>query len=422
MEIKIPYGNETMTACVEDGRIAGVIRSRLDKYVPEAGEEELIRRAMENPRGCARLREMAVDRKNIVILASDHTRPVPSRQIMPLMLDEIRVGNPGADITILIATGCHRGSSREELIRKFGEKVVAQERIVVHDCDGPAAFLGTLPSGSGLWINPLATQADLLVAEGFIEPHFFAGYSGGRKSVLPGVAARRTIYENHCAEYIAHKNARYGILQGNPIHEEMVCAARMAGLAYVVNVVINSAHRVIGAFAGDMEDAHQAGVRFLDGLCRKKGVPADIVVVSNNGYPLDQNIYQTVKGMAAAENCVKPGGVIIMVAACEDGCGGEAFHEIFRQASCVQDVLDGILRVALWETQADQWQAQILAGILVKHRVILVSDCDRKLVEEMHLQYAGSIEEALWMAEKMMGKKATVTFIPEGMSVITSRI
>lgn len=421
MEIRIPYGRDAVTACVEDGRRTGIIRSRLDQYTPEAGEEELIRRAMRSPCGCAPLRELAVGRKNVVILSSDHTRPVPSRKIMPLMLEEIRAGNPDAEITILIATGCHRGSSREELIRKFGKDIVARERIVIHDCDAPSACLGVLPSGSELRINPLAAQADLLVAEGFIEPHFFAGYSGGRKSVLPGIAARRTIYENHCAEFIAHKNARYGILQGNPIHEEMVSAARMAALAYIVNVVINSSHRVIGAFAGDMEDAHLAGVRFLDGLCREDGIPADIVVVSNNGYPLDQNIYQTVKGMAAALPCVKPGGVIIVAAACEDGCGGEAFREIFRRSASPGEVLERIRRVPRQETQADQWQAQILAGILAEHRVILVSGCDRELVEEMQLVYAADMEKALRIAEETVGRNGTITFLPGGMSVIVSR-
>ena len=419
MKIEIPYGRGTITADVKEERVAAVIHSGLDEYVPEAGEEELIRRAMRSPKGCVTLREMAVGKKKVVILASDHTRPVPSRQILPLMLDEIRTGNPGGGITILIATGCHRGSSREELIHKFGREIVDRERIVIHDCDGPLTCLGVLPSGNEMWINSLAAQADLLVAEGFIEPHFFAGYSGGRKSVLPGVAGRRTIYENHCAQFIAHRNARYGVLRENPIHEEMVCAARMARLAYIVNVVINSSHRVIGAFAGDMEGAHQTGVQLLDRLCRQRRIPGDIVVVSNNGYPLDQNIYQSVKGMAAAVPCVKEKGVIVMAAACNDGCGGEAFHEIFRSAASPEEVLRRILKTKRHETQADQWQAQILAGILARNKVILISDCDRKLVEEMHMIYARGMEDALAKAEKIAGRKASVTFLPEGMSAIT---
>lgn len=186
-----------------------------------------------------------------------------------------------------------------------------------------------------------------------------------------------------------------------------------------MNVVINSSHRVIGAFAGDMEGAHQAGVQFLDRLCRQRRIPGDIVVVSNNGYPLDQNIYQSVKGMAAAVPCVKEKGVIVMAAACNDGCGGEAFREIFRSADSPEEVLRRIFKTERHKTQADQWQAQILAGILTRNKVILISDCDRKLVEEMHMIYAQDMEDALAKAEEIAGRKASVTFLPEGMSAIT---
>ena len=207
-----------------------------------------------------------------MIIASDHTRPVPSKIIIPPLLEEIRSVNPSADITFLIAAGCHRDTKREELVDKFGEDIVNNETIVVHDCTDRENLvsLGILPSGGELYINRLAYEADLLISEGFIEPHFFAGFSGGRKSVLPGVAARESVLANHCSEFIAHPNARTGILKDNPIHEDMLWAAKRAKLAYIVNVVINEKKEAIYAVAGDVEKAHLAGCEFLYGLCRAK--------------------------------------------------------------------------------------------------------------------------------------------------------
>ena len=191
--------------------------------------------------------------------------------------------------------------NRQELIEKFGGEIVEHEVIAIHDCavEADMVTIGTLPSGGSLRINRIAAEADLLISEGFIEPHFFAGFSGGRKSVLPGIAARETVYWNHNAEFIASPFARTGILEGNPIHADMIYAAHTAKLAFICNVVINAKHKVVGAFAGDCEMAHVAGTEFLKGLCQCPKAPADIVITSNNGYPLDQNIYQAVKGMTA---------------------------------------------------------------------------------------------------------------------------
>lgn len=420
MEIQIPYGKSMITACADAARTAGVITSGLDSYRAVNGEKELIEDAVKTSIDSPPLAELARGRKKVVIIASDHTRPVPSKLIMPVLLREIRIGNPEADITILIATGCHRETRREELRNKFGDEILRNERIAIHDCDAQDMVLsGQLPSGGELWINRLAAEADLLVAEGFIEPHFFAGYSGGRKSILPGIAGRETIYTNHCAEFINHRNARYGQLEGNPIHEDMIFAARKVGLAYILNVVINSSHRVIAAFAGDADSAHKKGTAFLDRLCREKKIPADIVVTSNNGYPLDQNIYQAVKGLATAEGTVNPGGVIIMAAACDDGCGGDAFYETFRQAESAREIFNKISAVPRDATEADQWQSQILARILTQHKVILISRCPDQMVRDLHMIPAGSLTEALDKADRILGhNKGSITWIPEGISSI----
>lgn len=420
MLIQIPYGKEIIPADIPDERVAGIIRSDLDNYLPDMDEQSLINRAMDNPLGTERLYQLARGRKKIVIITSDHTRPVPSKLILPGMLHEIRKGNPEADIMILVATGCHRGTRKEELTEKFGIGIVEHEKLVIHNCDAKdLSFLGILPSGGELYINRIAAEADLLIAEGFIEPHFFAGYSGGRKSVLPGIASRKTVFWNHCAEFINHENARYGILKGNPIHEDMLFAAKAAKLQYIVNVVINSRHKVIGAFAGDLEKAHLAGVSFLEGLCKTPPVPADIVVTSNNGYPMDQNIYQTVKGMATAEKTCSKDGVIIMAAECGDGCGGDVFYRTFLNAESVKQVFEDISSVPRNKTVEDQWQSQIFARILMKHPVIFISSCEEKIIKEMHMLPAKSFPEALKKADEILHKKgAKVTFIPEGITSI----
>lgn len=420
MNISIPYGRTRLTAELPDERIRAVLCSRLESYVPTAGEFQLVEAALENPIGSPTLEELSRNKNHVVLIASDHTRPVPSKVLVPPMLSAIRRGNPSARITILIATGCHRGTTREELIEKFGPEIVAQEEIVIHDCADEASLvtIGTLPSGGTLRINRIAAEADLLISEGFIEPHFFAGFSGGRKSVLPGIAARETVYWNHNADFIASPNARTGILAGNPLHRDMVYAARAAKLAFICNVVINAKHQVMGAFAGDCEQAHLAGARFLEDLCRCDAAPADIVITTNNGHPLDQNIYQAVKGMTAGEACCRDGGVIIMAAACADGHGGESFMTTMTQGGTPQEILRTIEATPPAQTVPDQWESQIFARILSRFHVVLISQADSELVRAMQMHPASSIPEAVAIADSLLGRPGTITVIPEGISTI----
>ena len=337
------------------------------------------------------------------------------------MLSEIRKGNPNADITILIATGCHRGTTKQELINKFGEEIVETEKIYIHDCDEKDKLvnIGVLPSGGQCEINKIALEADLLVAEGFIEPHFFAGFSGGRKSVLPGIAGRTTVLANHCSEFIAHKNAKTGILKDNPIHNDMIWAAKKAKLAFIVNVVLNSKKEPIFAVAGDLEQAHKKGTDFISSLCAVKAAPADITIVTNGGYPLDQNVYQAVKGMTAAEATVKDGGIIIMLALSNDGIGGDHFYHQLADEPDIVKTMESILSRSRNETLPDQWMTQIIIRILMKAKVIYVSDFDADIIEKMHMIPAKSLEEAIALAKKLLNKEnATITAIPDGVSVV----
>ncbi len=418
--LQLPYGRKKLELLIPDQRLAGILVSQAEQYQAAKSERELVGHALANPIASRRLCELVKGKEKVVVVSSDHTRPVPSALTMPLILQEIRMGNPQAAITILVATGFHRASTAEELRDKYGTEIVANEEIVIHDCREQSSLLkiGTLPSGGELIINKLAMEADLLIAEGFIEPHFFAGFSGGRKSILTGIVSAKTVLANHCAEFIAHNRARTGILPGNPIHEDMIDAAAKAELAFILNVVLDAEKKVINAFAGHRDKAHEQGCQFVSALAGVERRPADIVITTNGGYPLDQNIYQAVKGMTAAESTCKQGGVIIIAAECSDGHGGEAFYQTFKQAATVQEVMDDILARGRNDTLPDQWESQILARILLKFEVIMVTAAPRRMVEDMHMKWAANMEEALELAEEIVGKEATITVIPDGVSVI----
>jgi nickel-dependent lactate racemase len=305
---------------------------------------------------------------------------------------------------------------------KFGRELVETEEIINHDSrdSDNMVYKGLLPSGGELWVNSLVDWADVVISEGFIEPHFFAGFSGGRKSILPGIASEKTVLANHCSKFIASNNARTGNLKNNPINEDMMYAAKAAKLQFILNVVINGDKSIINAFAGDPVKAHEAGCDFVRKLSSVKArKDADIVITSNGGYPLDQNIYQAVKGMTAAEACVKKDGVIIIAAACNDGHGGEEFYRWFAGAKSPSEVAEKIAGIEQHETIADQWEAQILARILIKSDVIIVTDkCDRELITNMHMKKADSLEQALALAREKVGEKARITVIPDGVAVI----
>ena len=286
MMISVPYGKSFLSCQIPEDRLRGILLPMEPDHRIFISEAEIVKGSLLDPVVSPRLKELSVNKEKIVIISSDHTRPVPSRIIMPLLLEEIRSVNPYADITILIATGGHRETTREEIVEKYGPDIASGEKIVVHNSHAEDEMVdaGILPSGGRMLLNKLTMEADLLVAEGFIEPHFFAGFSGGRKSVLPGVAGYGSIMANHCAEFISHNRCRTGILAGNPIHEDMLFAARTAGLAFICNVVMDESKKIIAAFSGNMKEAHLAGCDYVRQRSCVKAIPSDIVIASNGGY------------------------------------------------------------------------------------------------------------------------------------------
>ena len=416
--ITIPYGKTHIEASFH---YDGLLTSRVDQLRSDKSGLELVEAAMAAPIGSPSLRELAVGKKTCTIIISDHTRPVPSRDILPPMLAQLRQGNPDIAITLLVATGFHRLTTQQELEAKLGEQIARQERIVIHDAFNAESNvqIGILPSGAPLVIDRVAVETDLLVSEGFIEPHFFAGFSGGRKSVLPGVCDKTTVLGNHCGAFIASANARTGILEGNPLHIDMVAAGELAKLRYIVNVVIDEDKKTVAAFAGDFRQAHEAGVAFLRQFCEVQAIPGDIVITSNGGAPLDQNIYQSVKGLTAAEASAKEGAVLIMCADLADGTGGEGFYRSLRDCESPAAHFAQCAATPQSETIPDQWESQILARILMKHHVIFVSRPEMETtLREMKLDYASTLEEALAKAKAIKGESASVTLIPNGISVM----
>ena len=419
--IPIPYYTSTLALHVEEENLKAVLTAKMHGFHAEKSQEQLVLDALEHPVGSSRLRTLAEGKRNIVIVTSDHTRAVPSKITLPLLLKEIRSGNPDADITILIATGLHRPTTEEEQRRMFGDEIVDHEKIAINNAFAPEQFveLCTLPSGAVFQVNRLAAECDLLVTEGFVEPHFFAGFSGGRKSILPGICSERTVNENHSYKAVSHPRSNSGMLKDNPIHADMLCAAKAVNVQFIFNVALDGEKKIVAAWAGDLEKAHEAGVAFIRQWSQCPVVTGDIVITSNGGYPLDQNLYQSPKAMATAEACAGEDGVIIMCCSCCDGMGGVHFGQLIQRGT--PDEIDRYLSsIPPEKTIPEQWCTQVCVRVLRKHPVILVTTfLNHDEVRKANMIPASTPDEALEIAYRLKGEHASVVVIPDGVSVLT---
>lgn len=417
--INIPFGRSSIPLHVSEENLKAVITDRFHRCPTDRSESELVKEALNNPISSLPLHELAVGKKRVSIVTSDHTRAVPSRITLPLLLGEIRQGNPEAEINIVIATGLHRAPTDEELRRMFGDEIVDKERIVINNAFCPEDFvdMGTLPSGAAFHVNRAVVECDLLITEGLIEPHFFAGFSGGCKSVLPGVCSAATVNENHSYKALANPKATTGVIHGNPVHEDMVRAAQLVNVGFILNVVLNEEKKVVAAFSGNVTDAHEKGIEFLKGYSLCEAVEGDIVITSNGGYPLDQNLYQAPKSAATAQCCAGKDGVIILCAGCADGMGGENFKK-YLSSGTIEEI-DALLRTyEPSQTPAETWCVQILCRILRNHKLILVSTLDRELVEKCNMIPAVDLDEAMEKAYAIKGSDAKVVVIPDGVAAL----
>jgi nickel-dependent lactate racemase len=420
MIINLPYGNGVANVDLPDKSVLAILRSA--EFNSVINEAEAIRNSLNAPIGNEPLSSIASRRSKITIVVSDYTRATPNKILIPLIIEALKkAGRRMDDLKILVAYGLHKPALKDELKEFLSREIVDEVEIVNHNAEDKRSiiYLGETSFGTPIYVNRLIVESDLVVLTGLIEPHFFAGYSGGRKAILPGVAGKESIFHNHSFKMIMHSLSRYGVLSGNPIHEDMVEAAKMIKRTYLLNVVIDKNHKIAGVFAGDIFKAHFEGVKFLDEHVKVKSPSgADIVITSNGGYPLDRDLYQAVKGMATGELIVREGGVIIVFAECVDGIGRghENFYHLIAEAKTPEEMLERIRRE---EPIKDQWEAQILARILKKANVILVTkNVKHGLIEDMHMIPASNPEEALEQAYHFAGRNSKIIVVPEGPYVI----
>jgi nickel-dependent lactate racemase len=383
MNVPLAYGAGCLD--VELPRGTTVITPHNQPGLPD--EEAAFRSALDAPVGAPALRDGVGFGERVCIVFTDITRATPNERIIPWLLRYLaEAGVPREKVILLNALGTHRPNTPAQLETMLTPEVVREYRVLNHEPENPAALVrvGVTADGAPALLNRHLVEADVRIVTGFIEPHFFAGFSGGPKGIMPGVAGLETVISNHGRRHIAHPNAAFGVTEGNPLWEELRDIARMAGPSFLVNVTLNERRAITGVFAGDLIAAHRAGIEFV----RKSAMqpvpePFDIVVTTNSGYPLDQNLYQAVKGMSAAARIVKPDGVIILAAECRAGIpDGSPFQAILDRASSPADILALLER----EVLPEQWQSQIQALIQLQARVFLHSSLPDAAVRAAHLE------------------------------------
>jgi nickel-dependent lactate racemase len=366
-------------------------------HVPGLAEERAaVLGALDHPIAARPLRDWIKPGAKICIVFTDITRATPNDRLIPWLLEYL-APVPRENITLLNALGTHRPNTLAELEQLLTPAVVQNYRVLNHEPENPAALvqLGVTRDGTPALLNCHLIEADVRIITGFIEPHFFAGFSGGPKGIMPGVAGLETVMSNHGAKNIGDPNSSFGITAGNPIWEEMGDIALRAGPSFLLNVTLNDQREITGVFAGDLLAAHKVGCEFVRRSAMQKfAAPFDIVVTTNSGYPLDQNLYQGVKGMSAGARVIKPGGTLILACECREGVPANcSLDHILRSAANPEEILTllatpGFLR-------PEQWQAQIQALIQRKAKVLLYSSLPDEAVRAAHLTPCRDITAAV---------------------------
>jgi len=414
VNIQLAYGKNGLSLDLDERWNVQVVEPR---YIPGvAAPAEAVRLALRHPLGCKPLAELARSTDRVGIIFNDITRATPNQVIIESILAEL-LHVPRQNIILFNALGTHRPNTEAELRGMLGDDLVDHFRIVQNNCLEPSTqvCVGQTASGNSIWLNRELMECDLKILTGFIEPHFFAGFSGGGKAVMPGMAGLETILGNHSAAHIAHPQATWGITWGNPIWEEVREAAHLCTPAFLVNVTLNRDKQITAVFTGDLDLAHENGCAYVKDTAMV-GVeePFDIVVTSNSGYPLDLNLYQAVKGMSAAAQVVKEGGAIIVAAECWDGIPDHGlFGKLLQEAHSPRAILDLVHQPG--NARQDQWQAQVQAQILMKADVFVYSTyLSDEQVRKAMLSPAGSIEATLAELVTKYGDNARICVLPEG--------
>ncbi|MEV0645836.1 nickel-dependent lactate racemase [Phytomonospora sp. NPDC050363] len=419
MRVRLAYGEHGLDADFPAERTVVVEPAYVDGAPDPAA---LLRRTLREPVAGPPLREIVRPGQTVAISMCDGTRAQPRHLMIPAVLAELDGIVDLDDVVILVATGTHRGNSPEEIAAMLGTDLAARVRVVNHDArdESSLVWCGTHGDGVPVWLNRLWVEADVRITTGFVEPHFFAGFSGGPKLVAPGLAGLETVLTLHDAKRIGHPSATWAICEGNPVHDDIRAVVAGAGkVDFAFDVLLNREQQVVAAFAGELFAMHAAArsaarelaMRPVDGLF-------DVVVTTNSGFPLDQNLYQAVKGMTAAATVVKEGGVIVCAAECRDGFPDHgSYREVLSSAESPRALLDGIM--ARPDTRPDQWQVQMQAKVQCKARVVVCADgLGEEDLRAAHLEWTDDVGATVREALATAGEGARVCVLPEGPQTI----
>lgn len=412
--IDLPYGESNLQVDVPDDNLLGILEMGERRGLDE--EEEAILESLRNPVGTIPLRESVKEGEEPIIVVDDHTRPCPDDRLLPPLLDELKMGGvEEEDIKILIGYGLHSPLGRNGQKDMLGDEIVERYEVINHD-PGSTVRVGTSSRGVPIEVNKHVIEADFRISTGFIEPHFFAGFSGGRKSIMPGVSSREAIYGNHGYEMIDDPNSRPGCLEGNPVYEDSLEHAKKSGLDFMLNVLLNREKEIIDVFSGDPIDAHLKGVEEEKKyVIRKLDRRADIVITTNSGAPLDLNLYQTVKGIYHASPVTKKGGIILIASECSEGVGPDSFGKLHSDSGSPRKVVE---RIRKKEPTGVQWENQILARVQRDNQIYLKSSLDDETLENMMISPVISLDSGLERALEEIGGNPKVAVIPEGPMIV----
>ena len=419
MQVEMRYGTGTLPIEIPDRNVVRVLE--ISDSIPLSDEDGAVREAIAQPIASPPLAKIAEGRDSACIVISDITRPVPNKVILPPMLETLEAaGIPHEKITILIATGIHRPNNAEELEIIVGRDIMETYRIVNHFSQKPEThtYLGKTQNGTPVYIDKTYLESDLKVITGLIEPHLMAGYSGGRKAICPGIASVETMKVMHGPELMEHPKSAVGILEGNPFHIEATKIALMAGVDFNLNVAIDKERRITGVFAGDMVESHRIGAEFVEKQARVTlPTPADAVVVSSAGYPLDATFYQAVKGLLTAVEIVKQGGSILLVAACSEGIGSKPFTDLIFKTDDLTAFVQGLYNPANFVI--DQWQLEELAKVARKADIYFYTDgIPYHQRAKLFVHPLKHVQEGIKEILNQYGEDAQIAVIPEGPYVL----
>ena len=411
MKVNLAYGSSHLPIELPDDRTTVIEPAHIDGL---ADEKAAVLDALQNPIGSQPLLERISPDTKICIAFTDITRATPNDRIIPWLLEHL--GGPNDNITLLNQLGTHRPNTREELETMLTREVVANYRVLNHEPENPEALVqvGTTADGTPALLNRHIVEADLRIITGFIEPHFFAGFSGGVKGIMPGCAGLETVMSNHGAKNIGDPQATFGVTVGNPLWEELRDIALKTGPSFLLNITLNEQRDITNVFAGDIIEAHKTGCVFVKkSAMQPVERPFDIVVTTNSGYPLDLNLYQGVKGMSAGARVLKEGGTLILAAECREGVpDGSPLDDLLRSAGSIEEILAMLSTPGF--VRPEQWQAQIQALVQRRAEVLVCCELDDATLRACHLAPCADINAEVAKRLAKLGADARVAVLPQG--------